>query len=149
MKKITIIISALSLLMTWGCSNDFEELNTNPDTTSKPNASMLCSNVILSVTKFEGRDATAYVTAAALPKYVGLAGYKNSNQYNYIGQSSFYNMSILPNIDAMNGAAENSPMKTSYEAVGKFARALMFYKMTMEMGDIPYTQANQALIGNF
>jgi hypothetical protein len=149
MKKITIIISTLFLLMIWGCNNDFEELNTNPDTTSKPNASMLCTNVILSVTKFEGRDATAYATAAALPKYIGMAGYINSSQYNYIGQSSFNNMSILPNIDEMNGAAENSPMKTSYEAVGKFARALMFYKLTMEMGDIPYTEANQAQKGNF
>ena len=34
-----------------GCTSTFDDLNTNPDTTTKVNASMLASKVILDMTK--------------------------------------------------------------------------------------------------
>ena len=40
--------------------NNFEEINTNPDSITKASASMLCTNFVLSNVKFNGRDSHAY-----------------------------------------------------------------------------------------
>ncbi|MDP3353471.1 MAG: SusD/RagB family nutrient-binding outer membrane lipoprotein [Flavobacteriaceae bacterium] len=143
-KKLITTGSILFLLLIVGsCSNNFDDLNDNPDATTEGNAAMLCTNVVLRVTKFGGKDAKAMISDNALPKYVGYANEGQlSSQYNLIGGSSFGDMTILPNIDKMVEYATGSTMENSYKGVGKFATALMFYKLTMEMGDIPFSEAN-------
>lgn len=150
MKKLnkylnTGIISIAVLLS--GCSN-FEELNSNPDATTQVSASMLCTNVVLRVTKFGGIDAKAMVSENALPKYVGYANEGQlTTQYNKIGESSFGPYTILPNIDKMVEYAKGSVMEDSYKGIASFAKAWVLFRMTMEMGDIPYSEANKGIEG--
>lgn len=146
-KYITIVVASLLLSIT-GCSK-FDEINTNPDTTTQVPASMECTNVILSMLE-HGGDAMSYISMNALPKYVGftILG-KNSSQYNNTGSGGFGSMTILPNIDAMLKAAEGSVMEDSYKGVGSFAKAVTFYRMTMWMGDIPYSEAGKGAEGLF
>lgn len=147
-KKLFAAGGILSLLLMAGSCNKFEEYNTNPDATVQANAAMLCTNVVLSVTKFSGKDAKAKISDNALPKYVGYANEGQlDSQYNLIGGSSFGAMTVLPNIDRMLEYADGEIMENSYKGVAKFARAIMFYKLTMEMGDIPYTETNLAQEG--
>lgn len=147
-KKLFAAGGILFLLLTVVSCNKFEEYNTNPDATVQANAAMLCTNVVLSVTKFSGKDAKAKISDNALPKYVGYANEGQlASQYNLIGGSSFDAMIVLPNIDRMLEYASGQVMENSYKGVAKFARAVMFYKLTMEMGDIPYTEANLAHVG--
>lgn len=142
-KKLFAAGGILFLLLIVGSCNKFEDLNTNPDTTVQANAAMLCTNVILSVTKFSGKDAKAKISDNALPKYVGYANEGQlASQYNLIGGSSFDAMTVLPNIDRMLEYANGVVMENSYKGVAKFARAIMFYKLTMEMGDIPYSETD-------
>jgi hypothetical protein len=148
-KLITTITIIIILVMVGSCSN-FDDLNDNPDATTEGNAAMLCTNVVLRVTKFGGRDAKAMISDNALPKYVGYANEGQlASQYNLIGGSSFDAMTILPNIDRMIEYATGSTMESSYKGVGKFARAIMFYNLTMEMGDIPYSEANLGQEGKY
>ena len=70
--KFTIIASILLLSIFIGCSN-FDDLNTNPDSTSQVSASLLCTNVVLRVARFDGRDAKVMIYDNALSKYVGYA----------------------------------------------------------------------------
>lgn len=107
---ITLIVSLLS-----GCDN-FEDINTNPDTTTQVSASMICTNIVLRMTRFSGRDAKVLVAENALPKYVGYANEgQMGEQYNKIGGSSFEGMTMLPNIDKMLEYAEGSVMADSYK----------------------------------
>ncbi len=148
MKKLKIIIG-LFLLVAFlsGCDN-FEDVNTNPDTTTQVSASMLCTNIVLRTTRFSGRDAKVLVAENALPKYVGYANEgQMGEQYNKIGGSSFEGMTILPNIDRMLEYAKGSVMEDSYKGVASFAKAYMFFRLTMEMGDIPYSETNQGADG--
>ena len=139
---ISIIISLLS-----GCDN-YEDINTNPDTTTQVSASMLCTNVVLQVTRFSGRDAKVLVAENALPKYVGYANEgQMGEQYNKIGGSSFGGMTMLPNLDKMLEYAQGSVMEDSYKGMASFARAYLFFRLTMEMGDIPYSETNQGAEG--
>ncbi|MBK5207920.1 MAG: SusD/RagB family nutrient-binding outer membrane lipoprotein [Flavobacteriaceae bacterium] len=142
-KKLVTTGTILILLLVVGSCSNFDDLNDNPDATTEGNAAMLCTNVVLRITEFGGKDSKAMISDNALPKYVGYANEGQlASQYNLIGGSSFGAMTILPNIDKMIEYATGSTMENSYRGVGKFATALMFYNLTMEMGDIPYSEAN-------
>lgn len=142
----SLLVSSLLLA---SCSK-FEEINTNPDTTTQVSSSLLCTNIILQVAKFNGKDAKAYIAEDAFSKYVGYANEgQMAEQYNKIGAGDFGIMTTLPNIDKMVSYAKGSVMENSYKGVAKFARAYIFYKLTMEMGDIPYSQANQGADGMY
>lgn len=147
MKKIIVAITGM--LMFAGCSN-FDDINTNPNTPTKVSASLLCTNIILSVTKYQGADSKAYITDNALPKYVAYANEGQlGTQYNFITNSSFGSMTVLPDIDKMVEFAQGDPAENSYKGVAHFIRAYTFYLLTMKMGDVPYSEANQGASGNF
>ena len=145
MKKINKIglggILVFSLLA--GC-NKFEEINTDPNATTQVSAALLCTNNILSITQFNS-DAAAFIGSNTLPKYVGYANLGQSDgQYNLLGSSYFGGMTVLPNIEKMVQYAKTNvppPVQNSYEGVAKFVKAWMFYRLTLEMGDIPYSKA--------
>ena len=146
-KYIFIGISFLIFPLT-GC-NEFDEINTNPDATTTVSASLLCTNVILKTCKYSS-EAKSYIGENALPKYIGYANEGQLDaQYNKIGASSFGAMTILPNIEQMIIASKGGVMENSYRGVAKFARAYMFFRLTMEMGDIPYTESGQGETGLF
>lgn len=138
---IKLVFAALMIFIA-GCSK-FDDINTNPDTTTKVPASMLCTNVILSALS-PGGQAMGFISQNALPKYVGftILGPVGA-QYNNTGSGSFGSMTILPNINGMLEAAVGSNMENSYKGIASFAKAAVFYRMTMWMGDIPYTEAGK------
>ena len=140
------LASALILLLLVSCSK-FDDINTNPDATTQVPASMECTNLVLSMLKYNG-DAMSYISSNALPKYVGftLLG-KNGSQYNSIGSAGFGSMTILPNIDAMLESAKGSAMEDSYKGIASFAKAYTFFRITMWMGDIPYSEAGKGADG--
>jgi hypothetical protein len=148
-KKILIRIASVLLIVALVSCSKFDEINTNPDTTTQVPASMECTNIILRMLE-HGGDAMSFISMNALPKYVGftILG-KNSAQYNNTGSGGFGSMTILPNIDAMLKAASGSVMEDSYKGIGSFAKAVIFFRMTMWMGDIPYTDAGKGAEGLF
>ncbi len=142
MKKIflkTGVAMALGALLLTSC-NKFDDINTNPNATEKVNASLLATKIILQNLKYQGRDAKAYLSDNGLSKYIA---YGNetilSSQYNYLGSTDFYPMTMLPNVSSMLDYAKGSTMESSYQGLAKFSRAFMFYYLTMELGDIPYS----------
>ncbi len=144
--KYIRLASALILIFLVSC-NKFDEINTNPDTTTQVPPSMECTNLVLGMLR-SGGDAMSFIGTNALPKYVGftLMG-KVGAQYNNIGSSSFGSMTILPNIEAMLESAKGSTMENSYKGIASFTKAFSFYRMTMWMGDIPYTEAGKGADG--
>lgn len=144
--KYIKLVSALILIFAVSCSK-FDEINTNPDTTTQVPASMECTNIVLGMLS-SGGDAMSFISRNALPKYVGftLLG-KNGSQYNSIGGGSFGSMTVLPNIEAMLEAAKGSVMEDSYKGLASFSKAYNFYKMAMWMGDIPYSEAGKGADG--
>lgn len=151
MKKINrymVIGSSLLISFLTSCSQ-FEEINTNPDATTTVSASLLCTNVVLRTCKFSS-EAKSYISENALPKYIGYANEGQMDaQYNKIGGSSFGAMTILPNIEQMVASAKGGVLEDSYKGVAKFARAYMYFRLTMEMGDIPYNESGLGETGLF
>lgn len=152
MKKIKhTAVKTLFLLMAVlvSCEN-FEELNTNPDAITQASSSMICTSVILTNIKFNGRDAHAYLQPNALAKYLGYANQSQMpTQYNKIENTGFGSMTILPNIDKMVEYASGSVMENSYKGIAKFSRAWMFFNTTIQVGDIPYSETNGGMEGEY
>lgn len=151
MKKIKLYVMAglSALVLTQSACSNFDEINTNPNSTTTASASLLCTGNILSIFKFTG-DTKAYISSNALPKYVGYANEGQLGpQYNVIGAGSFGSMTRLPDIEQMVEYAKGTAMESSYRGVAKFVRAYMFYSMTMQMGDIPYSETNRGLEGYY
>ncbi len=145
--KRTGVFFFAGLFLAVSC-NKFDEINTNPNATEKVNASLLATHIILQNLEFQGRDAKAYLSNNALSKFIA---YGNetimATQYNYLDRTSFGPMTILPNISSMLKYAQGSQMEKSYKGLAKFSRAYMFYRLTMEVGDIPYGETGQGAEG--
>jgi hypothetical protein len=149
MKKIlNYIIAAIIAVPTLSGCSKFDSINTNPDATETVNASMLATNIILMNIKFNGRDAMAYLDGNGLAKYIAFANQSiMPSQYNQIGATGFGAMTILPNIESMLTYAKGSIMEDSYKGLAKFSEAYMFYNLTMQVGDIPYSEAGLGRTG--
>lgn len=146
MKKYILFI-AMAGLMASGC-NKFDDINTNPDATENVNAAMLATNIILKNLKFQGRDAKAYLSDNALAKYIAYGNESMmASQYNYLGAADFSPMTMLPNIESMLKYASGSVMENSYKGLARFMKAYMFYYLTMQVGDIPYSEAGKGKSG--
>lgn len=144
--KITTLVLLLAITAA-GCSK-FEEINTNPNTTTVSSASMLCTKAILNVTAFSGRDGKTMISDNALPKYVGYANEGQlGTQYNTVGATDFGGLLILPNLDQMLEEARGTVMENSYKGVASFVRAYRFFRLTMETGDMPYSETNRGAEG--
>jgi len=152
MKKIIYRTGAsliMMLILLSGCSK-FEDINTNPDTITQASSSMLATNVILANIKFNGRDAHAFLQPNALAKYLGYANQSQMpSQYNQITNTGFGAMTMLPNIEKMIEYAEGTVMDNSYRGLAMFSRAWMFYNVTMQVGDIPYSETNGGMDGQY
>lgn len=151
MKKLFIktgSIIILSALLLTSC-NKFDDINTNPNATEKVNASLLATKIILQNLKFQGRDAKAYLSDNGLSKYIAYGNETMlSSQYNYLGAADFSPMTMIPNINSMLTYAKGSSMESSYQGLAKFMRAFMFYYLTMEVGDIPYSATGSGATGD-
>lgn len=149
MKKYREYAASLLVVVSMGIScSKFEDINTNPDATENVNATMLATNIILKNLKFGGLDAMAYLSDNGLPKYVAFANQSiMPSQYNYIGSTGFGNMTMLPNIESMLKYAEGSVQENSYKGLAKFSRAYLFYNLTMQLGDIPYSETGNGKTG--
>ncbi|HEY1113219.1 MAG TPA: SusD/RagB family nutrient-binding outer membrane lipoprotein [Chitinophagaceae bacterium] len=150
MKKISLYIGigALFLVTFFSSCQKFDDLNDNPDATTEVSSSMLATNIILRNLRFNGRDAKAFLVDNAVAKYIGYANEgQMAQQYNSLGSGDFGYMTMLTNVEKMVEYAKGSVMEDSYKGLAKFSRAYMFYQLTMQMGDIPYSQANQGMDG--
>ncbi|GAA4454313.1 SusD/RagB family nutrient-binding outer membrane lipoprotein [Nibrella saemangeumensis] len=130
----------LTLLALAGCSK-FDEINSNPNAAVNATAPMLATRLILNITDSEIGIQKGFLMPHFLGKSVIYTEFPEDLQYNYLGRASFDGLPILTNVEKMIGYAPAGPLKNSYTALGKFVRAWKFYNLTMQLGDIPYSEA--------
>ena len=138
----------MSAMMAGGC-NKFDQINTNPDKPVKVTSDMLATTLILDATKVTYRSNTDFVRPAQLGKYTCWSSSPSTEQYNYFGRTdAFSGLIVLNNVKPMVDLATTEPLKNAYTALGKCMRALKFFYLTMQVGDIPYSQALTGEEGN-
>ena len=135
-----ILLLPVMVIMAQGCSK-FDEINTNPNRTSEVSSAMLATNMILSITKNTIATQKGSMQPSLLSKYLTWGEGQEGFQYNRIGRASFDRITLLRNIKPMVDYATDEGLKKSYTALGHFIRAWQFFQASMQVGDIPYTDA--------
>lgn len=142
MKRIynIIFLSAGILLFATGCKKSFNEMNLNENKPTSVPASLLFNGILNDM-----YDAPYSMYERWSQYYCCNYDYYGNNRYDFGSGSNYY--STLKDVIKMEeeaikgGAAAVNP----YAALGKFFRAYFFTKMSMQMGDIPMTEALQGI----
>jgi len=137
--KYMLILPVLAML-TNGCKK-FGEINTNPNETTQVNSAMLATGMILNVTRTDISSTKGFMQPFLLGKYLTWGEGQEGFQYNRLGRTNFDRITVLRNIPPMENYATNDGLKKSYQALGHFIRAWQFFMTTMQVGDIPYSEA--------
>ena len=142
MKKIfkIYLLPALMLLTVSSCKKSFQELTVNNNVPTSVPASLLFNGLLNSMVDFPDNSNEIYCQY-----YIYNYNYYGNNTYNLGSGDNYY--TALNNVTLMEkqALAVGSPAVNPYSAMGKFFRAYFFSKMSLEMGDIPMTQALQGL----
>lgn len=144
MKIIKYIMIALIAMATGlSCTKKFDEINSNPDASTISNDAWLATSMLTSITSSDISSTKSFVQPFMLGKYALWTEDQESYQYNKISRAGFGRLSVLRNVPVMLSYAQNEPegLKNSYTALGHFIRAWQFYQVTMQLGDIPYSEA--------
>lgn len=147
MKKIYYIISAIiSLAIAGGCSN-FEELNTNPDVPTSVTPELLLTQLEKDAYRFWNPNPTDWGTAQLWSKHCAILE-TNPNPYQYYYSywpyGGFGSFQKLTNLKRMVEFAKGKPAEPSFKGMELFMKATFGFGMTMDMGDIPYSEAGKA-----
>jgi len=121
-----------------GCKKSFDDLSTNENQPTSVPPSLLLNKIL-----YDMYDAP-YGSGERYSQYfLCNYDYYGNNRYDFGPGDNYY--PTLKNADKMIEEAAKSglPAVNSYEAMAKFLKAYFFAKMSLEMGDIPVTQALQ------
>lgn len=136
---------AATLLAFASCDGNFDHINTNPDDPTTSSASMQALNLILDITKLGGNKYFVYDNMYS--KQLSWGEDAQNQQYNFFGRTSFDGYVTLTNIQKMVDLAAEID-KEAYVALGKFIKAYKLFYFSLEVGDIPYSDALNGEAGN-
>lgn len=144
--KIAVIALAIGISFS-SCTKDFDTINTNPDKATSASSEWLATNILTSVTSKDISQGTYFRQPFTLGKYLGWTELVSDYQYNRMIRVDFGRLLVLRDVEPMINNASTADLKTTYEGFGHFIRAWQFFQTTMQVGDIPYTEAIQGSTG--
>lgn len=141
MKIKNILISGLLALLMVGC-DDFESVNTNPDSTTKVTSAMLATNLLREITTNYNGNGKDFIREELLAKYLSWTESQDIDiAFNLLGRTDYGSLRNLRNTSKMIEFATTDELKNSYTAFAHFIRVFVFFDQTMRVGDLPYTEA--------
>jgi hypothetical protein len=138
--KILLSIGLLVVVFLSRCAK-FDEINTNPNATVKVTSAMLATTLIQDITKQSTQKS--FMQPYMLAKYIIWTENVEGYQYNRFGRTGLGYV-VLNNVDKMVEFATTEELRKSYLALGHFVKAYKFFHATMDVGDVPYSQALKA-----
>jgi hypothetical protein len=127
-------------LATTSCNKTLDELTLNENKPNSVPASLLFNGILNDA--YEAPNGSSEVWDQY---YLNNYDYYGNNRYDFGGGTAYY--TTLKNVGLMEqqALAAGSPVVNPYEAIGNFFRAYLFTRMSLQMGDIPQSQALQGL----
>lgn len=152
MKKSISIFSLFLFLITFSCTTDFEEINTDPNRIDRISPGTLLNPIIYGVSSFGTSRADAWtfqLMQVALPFPSAAGGIHRYDISEAAGNSTwntYYRWLI--NIKEMKEAAI-AASDPNYEAIALTLNAWVYSQLTDSFGDIPFEEASRAEDGIF
>ena len=142
MKKNNFYILLLLFVVsiTTSCKKSFDDLSINNNKPTSVPPALLMTGVLNNL-----YDAPDEQNEIVDQYYIYNYDYYGNNRYDFGSGSNYY--STLENVARMEVEALKSGSATlnPYSALSKFFKAYFFTKMSLQMGDIPFTQALQGI----
>lgn len=129
-------------LATTSCNKTLDELTLNENKPNNVPAALLFTGILNDAYEAPNGQYEAWDQY-----YLNNYDYYGNNRYDFGSGTTYY--TTLKNVGLMEqqALAAGSPAVNPYEAMGNFFRAYLFTRMSLEMGDIPQSQALQGLDG--
>ncbi len=149
MKKYIIVYITTAILI-FGCTEDFEEINTNPNQPEEVSADLVLSTVISTIageTALNGWNNGNIV--GQLTAKINFTGF---DRYDWGTQSGIWGTyyGILAEIDiVLKSSLAEETKNTSYEGIALVLRSYAFANLTDNWGDVPFSEAIDGSNGNF
>lgn len=141
MKFIKNTAVILSLFLVSSCSK-YDEINTNPDSSTQVNSSLLATGAIAGIVK--PTMGGGFTDPLFITKYLGWgSGSGGPAQYNDFYRTSFDNYTSLLDYQLMADLAPES-QKEAYLGLALFCKAHLLFNHTINVGDIPYAEVTKA-----
>ncbi|SDS46476.1 SusD/RagB family nutrient-binding outer membrane lipoprotein [Christiangramia echinicola] len=145
-KSIFLGCSIFSLVLA-GCTNDFEEINTNPNSPESVDPQFLLANIISVEANMNTYDQ-GFRLANYLDQFAASVEFERIDRYEMGSNSGYWNNIFRLQSD-IRSMKELPASNEAYAAVGDILQSYLFSQLTDMWGDVPYTEAIQALDGNF
>ncbi|OCW92905.1 hypothetical protein A9168_13870 [Macellibacteroides sp. HH-ZS] len=148
MKKIKYqFLAVLALVIASSCSN-FEDLNSDPNKTEIVTPEMLATTIMKDAYRFWNPNASDFASANLWCKHTTLTDGTNPNPYQYYYSywpyGGFGNYKKLTDCKRMVEFAQGTESAPSYEGLALFMKASYGFIATLDMGDVPYSEAGKA-----
>lgn len=147
MKNIKYIFSAVFLLSFAISCNNFDELNTNPDAATTVSSDMLATQILKDAYRFWNPNPTDFSTGNLWCKHTAkLETNPNPYQYyySYYPFGGFGSYKKLTDLKWMVEFSKGSPYESSFKGLELFMKASYGLSATLDMGDVPYSEAGKA-----
>jgi hypothetical protein len=134
------------LVFVTSCSK-FDDINTNPNVPTTVTSGMLATQLLKNSYRFWNPNPTDFGTGNLWTKHIAILE-TNPNPYQYYYSywpyGDFGSMSNIPELNKMVEFSKDSPLEASYRGLALFLKASYGYSMTLDMGDVPYSEAGKA-----
>ena len=142
MKRLFYILSALILFIAVSCDN-FEDINTDPNATNEVSPGLIATQILKDTYRFWNVNAADFLSGNLFNKHLIQINNENPGQYYWAHWpwGSFNSYLRLTDLKYMAEFAEGSEFAPSYKGLELFLKAWYGFQMTLDMGDIPYSEA--------
>ncbi len=143
---IYIFLVLLALTIASSCSN-FDEINTNPDAAITVSPDMIATQVLKDSYRFWNPNPTDFSTGNLWCKHTAkLETNPNPYQYyySYYPFGSFGSYKRLTDLKRMVEFSAGTPYESSFKGLALFMKASFGLSSTLDMGDVPYSEAGMA-----
>ncbi len=146
-----IFLGIVSFAILHSCEN-FEDINSNPDKPTTVSSDMLATQVLKNAFRFWNPNPNDFTSGNLFNKHIAMLE-TNPNPYqyyySYYPYGGFGAYSNLTDLEFMIEFAEGSPAEPSYMGLAAFLKAWYGFNATLDMGDVPYSEAGMAEDGIF
>ncbi len=150
MKNQNIFIIVITFLLLVGCTNGFEDINTNPNQPEEVSADLLLATVISTLANESAQSGWSNGNIVA--QLVAKINFTGFDRYDWGSESGLWNTyyDILPEIELILDSARSEESKnTSYEGMALVMRSYAYANLTDNWGDVPFSEAIKGDEDNF
>lgn len=152
MKLYKYIVGFLAGSILFSCEN-FDEINTNPDSVTKVTPSLLATGAIMNV--MSPSQKKNFINNQLVTKHIAWSEMiEETTQYNNFGREDFGGYTSLRNYQLMAQLADENTLmpegqKNAYKGLALFLKAYRLFNYTLSVGDIPYDGILEGEQGHF